>query len=202
MPITTEERHWLRRVLRASTVILVVLIATGVIVERSARTPFVRAGQMAPAFHLPATDGTTMSLAGQRGHIVLLAFVPSVLCGGCRQQLRVLQSAMPALHAHDAVVYAVSVDGIGIQRSAVADLALEFPLLSEAPTIREHPAGSAYGVYHIAQWNAAPVDANAVIIIDETGFIRASLLRPDTVITADEILSLLSTQRVTDEAQR
>ncbi|MHB8647884.1 MAG: peroxiredoxin family protein [Thermomicrobiales bacterium] len=197
-----KEPVWLRGVLLISAAILALLVVTGVIIQRSTRTPFVRAGDVAPTFHLPATDGTTVSLSEQRGHIVLLAFVPSVLCDACRQQLRALQTALPALNARGASVYAISVDGIATQHVAVADLGLEYSLLSEAPTIRAHPAGSAYGVYHIAQRNAAPVDANAVILIDEAGTVRASRLRPDTVITADEIVSLLSAQRATGRVQR
>ncbi len=57
----------------------------------------------------------------------------------------------------------------------------------------QHPVGSAHGVYHIAQNNAAPVDANAIIVIDAKGSVRAVRLGPDRVFTTTEILTLIKT---------
>ena len=51
--------------------------------------------------------------------------------------------------------------------------------------------GSAYGLYHFPQPNPSPVDTNAIVVIDAGGVIRAVETRPDGVITAEEIATLV-----------
>lgn len=131
----TRERSQLRLLLIASTIILAALVIAGVVVQRSARTPLVQVGQLAPEFTLPSTDGDCVSLAAQRGCPVVLAFVPSVQCDFCREQLLTLQAALPSLRAQGVVIFVISIDTPAVQRIAVNDLALDYPILSEAPIV-------------------------------------------------------------------
>ncbi len=85
---TNQQRRRLGVLLATATVTLVALAVAGV-----------AAGQPAPAFSLPATDGSVASLAAQRGHPVVLVFVPSVLCDMCREQLRAIEEVLPTLRA-------------------------------------------------------------------------------------------------------
>ncbi len=185
------ERRQLGRILVASAVTLIALVAVGVAVERSTRTPLVRVGQRAPGFTLPSTHGGTLSLSSARGRPVVLAFVPSVHCGYCREQLRAIQGVLPELRKRGAVVLAVSTDTQAVQRAVASDLGLTYPLLSEAPTTGQHPVGSAYGVYHLDGQHPGPVDANSFFVIDEEGIVRAVEVRPGRVLAGPKILTLV-----------
>lgn len=134
---------WVRLALCLGVVALTGLAATGLVVERTARTPLVRVGQPAPDFVLPSSDGGERSLAAERGRPVLLVFVPAMRCADCIAQLRAVQEALPTLRGRGVVVFAISVDTDAFQRTAVADLRLDYPLLSEAPTYGHHPTSSA-----------------------------------------------------------
>ncbi len=120
----------------------------------------------------------------------MLAFLPSVICDQCRQQMQALEEALPALRARGIIVFGVSVDESALQRSAVADLRLSYPLLSEAPTRGQHPAGSAYGLYHYPQSNPGPVDTNAIVAIDDQGIVRAVRVQLDGSLSAADIVAL------------
>lgn len=185
-----REHTALALLLAGSAGVLVVLAAAGLVTERSSGAQLVAAARPAPEFTLPAARGGAVSLGGARGGPVVLAFVPSVLCARCRAQLRALQEALAALRARGPIaVLAVSTDTAAVQRATAEDLGLDFPLLSEAPTVGKHPAGSAYGVYH---YTAAPVDANAVIVIDAAGTVRGVRVRPDEVMSETEIVTLVN----------
>jgi peroxiredoxin len=190
--LDARERYQLRLLLIASTIVLTILVIAGVVVERSARTPLVQVGQLAPEFTLPSTEGNRVSLAAQRGHPVVLAFVPSVQCDFCREQLLTLQAALPSLRARGTGVFAMSTDTPAVQRIAVNDLALDYPILSEAPIVEQHPVGSAYGVYHLPQRHPGPVDANAIVAVDATGIVRAVRVQIGQSMIAAEIRDLVS----------
>lgn len=95
-PLSVRQRTRLGFLLVASVITLAVLATSGVVTERSAHTPLIQVGQRAPGVALPSTSGSTASLAKVRGHPVLLAFVPSVLCDFCREQLRTFRRSSPS----------------------------------------------------------------------------------------------------------
>jgi hypothetical protein len=86
-PLAASQRAELWLLLGGSAIVLAVLTASGLVVERTTPTPLVRVGQQASDFALDSTDGGTVSLSAARGQPVALALVPSVLCDFCRQQL-------------------------------------------------------------------------------------------------------------------
>lgn len=88
------------------------------------------------------------------------------------------------------VAFAVSTDTTAAQSATARRLGLDYSILSEAPTVSQHLVGSAYGVYHVSQGDAAPVDANAIVIIDAQGIVRAMRVEPDRAMTTSEILAL------------
>ncbi len=176
--------------LGAAIIALATLVIGGVVAERSARTPIVTVGQPAPAFALPSTIGSVESLSARRGSPIMLAFLPSVLCDQCRRQMRALEEALPALRARGVAVFGISVDESALQRSVVADLHLFYPLLTEAPTRGQHPAGSAYGIYHYPQSNPGPIDTNAIVVIDDQGVVQAVRVQPDGSISAADLIAL------------
>lgn len=193
LPLANRDRRRLGMLLSASSVMLLVLVLVGMVVERSAHEPLVRVGQPAPDFTLPSTNGSVVSLA-QAGHRpVILVFVPSVRCNLCREQLQAIQAVLPDLQGRGALVFGVSTDTLASQRAATSQLGLRYPLLSEAPTVGQHPVGSAYGVYHYPEEHPGPVDANGIVVIDGAGIVRAVRVQPGRVMTEDDILAIVRT---------
>jgi len=189
--LAVRQRRLLKLVLIVATAALAALVAIGVAVERSSRTPLIQVGQSAPDWTLPAAGGGVEALSAQRGHAVVLAFVPAVNCTICRVQLRAIQEALPDLRARGATVFAISTDLPAVQRRLANDLGLDYPILSEAPAAGLHPVGSAYGVYHQASGPTGPVDINAIVVIDAAGIVRAVAAQPSHALSAVQILALV-----------
>ncbi len=191
LPLADRDRRRLGMLLSASSVMLLVLVLVGMVVERSAHEPLVRVGQPAPDFTLPSTNGGVVSLAHAGHRPVVLVFVPSVRCNLCREQLQAIQTVLPDLQGRGVLVFVVSTDTTASQRAAAMELGLTYPLLSEAPTVGRHPVGSAYGVYHYPEEHSGPVDANGIVVIDGAGIVRAVRVQPGRLITGDEILTIV-----------
>ena len=187
-----HERRRLGLIVIAATAALAVLIVAGLIVERGSRTPLIQVGQPAPDWTLPSANDGSESLAAQRGHSVVLVFVPSVNCAICAQQLRTIQAALPELRARGTATFAISTDLPAVQRSYSATLGLEFPLLSEAPAFGLHPVSSAYGVYRGADSQAGPVDISAIVVIDADGIVRAVSVLPNQFISAAQLVDFVA----------
>ena len=184
------QRRQLGALIVVGALALLALAGLGVYIERQSRTPLIRVGQPAPAWQLPLAAGGSASLAALRGRVVVLAFVPSMNCIACRQQLGALQEALPGLEARGAAVFAISTDLSSVQRTFARQLGLSFGLLSEAPVAGFHPVASAYGVYHRADGSNGPVDTNAIVVIDGAGTVRAVALQPSAPIAARQIVAL------------
>lgn len=192
--LTPAERRQLGWALLLASAVLVGLVALGLLVERRARTPLVQVGQPAPLWDLPSSQGGRQALAGLRGRSVLLVFMPAVNCRGCRELLLALEAAQPRLQARGAQTLVITTDLPAVQRMFASLLGLSFPLLSEQPAFGEHPVGSAYGLYHRASPAAGPVDAQALIVIDAAGVVRAVQLLPGP-LSAEQIDQLVAGAR-------
>lgn len=191
VPLPDRDRRRLGMLLSASSVMLLVLVLVGMVVERSAHEPLVRVGQPAPLFSLASTSGGVVSLAHAGHRPVVLVFLPSVRCNLCREQLRAIQAVLPDLQERGVLLFVVSTDTTASQRAAAMELGLTYPLLSEAPTVGRHPVGSAYGVYHYPEEHSGPVDANGIVVIGGAGIVRAVRVQPGRLITRDEILAIV-----------
>ncbi len=171
-------------------VVLILLVGSGMGLERAEGTPLFRVGAIAPAITLPATTGGNFTLAQQRGQPVALLFLPSVRATASQTQLRTLAALtaqMQACHLHLA---AISTDTPATQAEVAQTLHLSFPLLSEAPEWHAHPAGSAYGLFHYAQPNPGPVDTAAIVLIGAEGHVLAVRVHPDQSLNAADLTAL------------
>lgn len=186
------DRRQLLLLLVLAIVALLAMVITGAVLERAEGSPLVRVGQPAPDFSLPATTGGRVSLAAARGHPVVVAFVPSAQCGGCRRQLRTLEAALPDLAGRQVAVVAISTDEPPVQETISRSLHLSYPFLAENVVIDRHPAGHAYGVFHLSGPQQGPVDANALFVVDAAGIVRAVDVRPAGQITAAELVRLVN----------
>ena len=61
---------------------LALTIGVGLLTPRAAAQQELKAGDRAPDFNLPGTDGKTYSLAGLKGKTVVLAWFPKAFTGG------------------------------------------------------------------------------------------------------------------------
>jgi cytochrome oxidase Cu insertion factor (SCO1/SenC/PrrC family) len=74
------------------TFVLAAVVCAGLMATTAAQTPAqtpppppelkVKAGDAAPAFELPGTDGTTHKLSDYKGKTVVLAWFPKAFTGG------------------------------------------------------------------------------------------------------------------------
>lgn len=102
-----------------------------------------RPGTKAPAFSLPATGGTDVSLDSLRGRKVVLYFYPKDNTTGCTLEARNFEALRADFEAADTVIVGVSPDSLKSHDKFRAKHDLRFPLASdEAKTMLQ-----AYGVW-------------------------------------------------------
>jgi peroxiredoxin Q/BCP len=101
------------------------------------------AGKKAPAFTLPADDGSTVSLKGFRGRPVVLYFYPKDDTSGCTTQACEFRDSWKAVQRAGAVVLGVSPDGVSSHQKFKAKYQLPFPLLADT----DHAVAEAYGAW-------------------------------------------------------
>ncbi len=100
-------------------------------------------GAQAPAFALPADDGSTVRLADLRGRTVVLYFYPKDDTSGCTTEACEFRDSWRAVQAAGAVVLGVSPDDVASHRKFKAKYALPFPLLADT----DHAVAEAYGAW-------------------------------------------------------
>ena len=91
----------------------------------------IKAGDKAPAFSLPAGDGTTLSLKDFKGKKIVLYFYPKDNTSGCTKEACSFQENLSALKKKGAVLLGVSADGVSSHAKFAAKYGLSFPLLSD-----------------------------------------------------------------------
>lgn len=102
-----------------------------------------KAGDKAPAFKLPASDGTQVSLASLKGKAVVLYFYPKDDTPGCTVEACEFGASHKKFVSEEAVVLGVSPDGLESHAKFIAKFKLPFILLADT----EHEAAEAYGVW-------------------------------------------------------
>lgn len=101
------------------------------------------AGDPAPAFSLPGSDGITHALADHAGkRVVVVAWFPKVFTGGCTAECKSLRESASEIRAFDAAYYAASVDPVGPVTDFAKSLEADFPILADA----DGSVARAYGV--------------------------------------------------------
>lgn len=135
-----------------------------------------KVGQPAPDFSLPyATQEKIflrpeerLSLSGQRGKNVILAFYPADWSGGCTKEVCTLRDTFAELSKLNAVVFGISGDYVFSHHEWAKFHKLQFPLLSD----HDHKVARAYGSYI----EAAGYNKRTVFLIDKAGIVRYSNL--------------------------
>ncbi|QAY62135.1 peroxiredoxin [Xylanimonas allomyrinae] len=135
--------------------------------------PRLAAGDVAPPFILPTSDGGEVALAaalavpGRRG--VVVYFYPAAMTPGCTTEACDFRDSLASLQGAGYAVVGVSPDGVDkLARFAERDL-LTFPLASDA----DHAVADSYGAWGVRKLYGK----------DVTGIIRSTVVvAPDGTV--------------------
>lgn len=100
-------------------------------------------GTKAPAFSLPADDGTTVTLKELKGKRVVLYFYPKDDTVSCTTEACEFRDAWKDVKRAGAVVLGVSPDSVATHQKWKRTLPLPFPLLADL----DHAVAERYGVW-------------------------------------------------------
>jgi glutaredoxin-dependent peroxiredoxin len=125
-------------------------------------------GSKAPDFTLMNQDREPVSLGGERGHPVVLAFFPAAFSSVCTKELCTFRDSLAKLNSAKAQIYGISVDTFFTLKAFQADQKLTFPLLSDfnKEVIR------AYGAFNEDMIGLKGIAKRSVFVIDKDGIIR------------------------------
>ena len=125
-------------------------------------------GSTAPDFTLMNQDRQPVTLSGERGSPVLLAFFPAAFSSVCTKQLCTFRDEMHRLNEARAKVFGISVDTFWTLKAFQGHQGLTFSLLSDFNklTIRD------YGVFNDDMIGLKGISKRAVFVIDRQGVVR------------------------------
>jgi peroxiredoxin len=148
--------------------------------------PALSKGTVAPDFTLHSTPDQTVSLSEFRGQRVILVFYPADWSPVCGDQLALYNELHQVFAEHNAVLIAISVDGIWCHLALAENRKYHFVLLSDF-----EPKGAvakSYGAYR----DHDGFSERALFVIDEKGIIQWSTISPVGINPgADGILKAL-----------
>jgi glutaredoxin-dependent peroxiredoxin len=125
-------------------------------------------GSKAPDFTLTNQDRQPVTLSGQRGKPVVLAFFPAAFSSVCTKELCTFRDSMAKLGDAKAQVYGISVDTFFTLKAFQDHEKLTFPLLSDfnKQVIRD------YGVFNEDMIGLKGIAKRAVFVMDKEGIVR------------------------------
>lgn len=147
------------------------------------------AGDRAPDFAAPSTDGSHVSLSDFRGKTVVLYFYPKDLTPGCTVEACDFRDRTREIAAAGAVVLGVSPDSVESHRKFTDKHSLSFPLLAD----RDNALQAAYGVRRLKSLYGRTflgVD-RSTFLIDGQGVIRRVWRKVKVDGHAEEVLEAI-----------
>ena len=125
-------------------------------------------GSKAPDFTLMNQDRQPVTLSGQHGHTVVLAFFPAAFSSVSTKELCTFRDDLGRLNDANAQVYGISVDTFFALKAFQTDQRLTFSLLSDfnKQVIRD------YGVFNADMIGLKGIAKRAVFVIDKDGIVR------------------------------
>src|SRR5213075_2525095 len=125
-------------------------------------------GSKAPDFTLMNEDRQPVTLSGEKGHPVVLAFFPAAFSSVCQKELCTFRDSMAKLNQAKAKVYGISVDTFFTLKAFKDQQRLSFPLLSDfnKQTIRD------YGVFNEDMIGLKGIAKRSTFVIDKDGIVK------------------------------
>jgi peroxiredoxin Q/BCP len=116
-----------------------------------------KAGEIAPDFKLPSTEGRQMGLRNFKGRWIILYFYPKDDTPGCTTEACGFRDGMAPLTAEGAVVLGVSTDPLTSHDKFRAKHNLNFPLLSDetSDVVKMYGAWKEKNLYGRRSWGVA-----------------------------------------------
>jgi peroxiredoxin len=139
---------------------------------RAGPCPALPPGTPAPDFTLHTAPDQTISLHDFQGQPVILAFYPADWSPVCRDEMMLLNEALPEFHHYHAELMGISVDGVWCHIAFAKDRKLRFPLLSDFEPKGE--VARAYGVYR----GQDGTSERALFLLDAEGKVQWSYISP------------------------
>jgi len=148
-----------------------------------------KAGDTAPKFTLPSSDGNEISLTDFRGKKVVLYFYPKDETPGCTIEACSFRDDLSAFKRKGAVVLGISVDSVESHKRFAGKHSLPFPLLSD----EEKKVVRAYGVWKQKNRYGRKFmgTERTTFIIDEQGIIKHIFARVQVDGHTKEVLEKL-----------
>lgn len=111
---------------------LLALLAACGLGASSATAAELKAGDEAPAFSLPGSDGKTYNLADFKGQqAVVVAWYPKAFTGGCTNECKSLRESGAALKPFNVAYFTASCDTAETNKKFAESLMLDYPILSD-----------------------------------------------------------------------
>lgn len=147
-------------------------------------------GQAAPAFSLPADDGSTISLADLKGQNVVIYFYPKDMTPGCTVEACGFRDSQAALRKLGAVVLGVSKDSVKTHQKFKVKEKLNFPLLSD----ETGEMIAAYGSWGPKTFMGRKFDGilRTTVLIDKNGKVAKLWPKVDVKVHAAHVLDALA----------
>ena len=149
----------------------------------------IKEGAKAPAFTLEAADGAKVSLAGLKGHKVVLYFYPKDDTPGCTIEAQAFRDALPRFKRKQAVVLGVSRDSTASHCRFRDKYGLNFPLLSD-PEGKVIEAYGAWGEKNMYGKKSMGI-IRTTVVIDAQGKVAKIFPKVKVAGHAEEVLAAL-----------
>jgi len=150
-----------------------------------------KAGEPAPNFSSPATDGSTIKLADYLGKKLVLYFYPMDDTPGCTAQACSLRDYNKDIAAKGAAILGVSAQDEASHQKFTSKYQLNFPLLADKGQVVAKAYGVAgSGLSGIAR-GLLGMNERVTFIIDEQGKIAHVLDDPNCRNHGEEVLKFL-----------
>ena len=147
------------------------------------------AGDKAPSFSLPSSDGGSVSLDAVKGKKVVLYFYPKDDTPGCTKEACSFRDSKDDLNAEGLVVLGVSADDLDSHQQFIDKFHLNFPLLADV----DRTCIDAYGVWGEREYRGRRYEGvlRKTFLIGEDGTIMKAWHEVEPEGHAQEILQVV-----------
>ena len=143
--------------------------------------------EKAPAFSLPSQDGSTVSLAGNKGKWVVLYFYPKDFTSGCTVEAHNFQRDIAKFEKANAVILGVSLDSVTSHKDFCAKEGLNFKLLSDTTAAVSKTYDS------VMTHEGKTYSVRNTFLVDPSGTIRKVYVKVNPATHSEDVLADLAT---------